>query len=150
MPSDSVVCVRLSVDWRCMSGDRWFSGDVAENSLQPGTDLACDRRERGVSDHAKHLLGRDGTHIGLPVENKHRDVARQQRAKLWLRGQGLVRKLGIAGAEDRVRLSLDTELGGKSGLASISDRTPNPSSASAARVLASASSKLASRARHSE
>jgi len=99
-----------------MSGDRWFSGDVAENSLQPGTDLACDRRERGVSDHAKHLLGRDGTHIGLPVENKHRDVARQQRAKLWLRGQGLVRKLGIAGAEDRVRLSLDTELGGKSGL----------------------------------
>ena len=75
--SDPVVGVRLWIDERCTSGNRRFSGDVAENSLQPGTDLACDRRERGVSDYAKHLLGRDGTHVGLSVVDKHRDVARQ-------------------------------------------------------------------------
>ena len=75
--SDPVVGVRLWADGRCTSGDRWVSSDMAENSLQLGTDLACDRRERGVSDHAKHLLGRDGTHVGLSVVNKHRDIARQ-------------------------------------------------------------------------
>jgi hypothetical protein len=75
--SDPVVGVRLWIGGRCTSGDRRFSGDMAENSLQPGTDLACDRRERGVSYHAKHLLGRDGTHVGLSVIDKHRDVARQ-------------------------------------------------------------------------
>jgi hypothetical protein len=87
-----------------------------DDGCEAAAHLGGGRPELVVVDDREHLLGVDRGDVSLTLLRVDDHVARQQNAELRLGFQCCVCEGWVAGAEDQVRLAVDSELGFERGL----------------------------------